>query len=176
MSVFSSLILYFINAILNSMQNNKIGQINLYKSGINKLIKWLNSKNWHIEFGFYEDEISLYDKSITINHKNKIENQLYAILHECGHMVLFLNKKYPEKYSYIYKVDLFLNKNKSMTKSKRYQVETISEEIEAWHRGFNLAKRLNIYINIDNYKKEASKYIWSYIEEACIIKNHVRKK
>ena len=148
----------------------------IYKLNINKLIKWIRAKKWDIKFGFFIDEISYPEKIISIDKRFKLENQLYSILHECGHLILLLNKNYINNYPYTFTVDNFLNKNKRLVNSKRYQVELISEEIAAWEKGLLLAKKLKIKLNKATYRKESSKYIWTYIEEAFIVNCSKNKK
>jgi len=144
-----------------------IGRNNLFKSGLNKLVEWISSKNWDVRFGVFEDEMSQWDKVIKINIKCKLENQLYTLLHECGHLLLYKNKNYKKQYPYSFKVDMKLNRNKRLMKVHRYQVDLISEEIDAWRKGKELAKRLRIYINEDNYNNEMAKYVFTYINGAC---------
>lgn len=133
-----------------------------------KLIKWINSKNWDIEFGTYEDQMLPFDRIIQINNKFKIENQLYACLHECGHLILRLNKNYKYKYPHSYKEFSKPTKNKKLIKTKQCQIDIISEEIDAWNKGKWLAKKLNLNINEENYNKEMYKFVFTYIKQANV--------
>jgi len=122
--------------------------------GIKKLTRWASKLGYKIYFGFlYDDEINFIEKTITICTRYKKESQLYALVHECGHVVI--NKK----------LDSF--KKRYIEHSKIYQIDAIAEEIDAWRRGQELATRLKITINGDNYNKEMAKWVYTYVEEAC---------
>ena len=142
-----------------------------FEVGIKKLTSWLKNKNWNIIFGNkLEDEMFPVEKYITINNKFKIENQLYACLHECGHLLLHENRNYKNVYPNAYEMD---NKIKSKSKKKikpyKYKVDVVSEEIDAWRKGKELAKKLKISINEQNYYDEMTKYVFTYIKSASTI-------
>ena len=51
---------------------------------------WAFDKNWIIEFEYLgKDEMDPGSKTISISTRQGLENQLYTLLHECGHMFLF---------------------------------------------------------------------------------------
>ncbi len=133
------------------------------KIGLKKLLKWIKSKNWTVYFGpDVEDEMIPSIKQIKINNKFSYEIQLFALLHECGHMMILNDKNYFEKYPSLIHIG---------SKSKKYNVDVVCEEIDAWRKGKQLAKKLNIRINQKKYYREMIKYIFSYIEYAYEMKN-----
>jgi len=145
----------------------KTGKRRLYKAGLNKLIEWVEAKNWEVLFGNNViDEMTQFDRTITISTRSKIENQLYACLHECGHLLIHINKNFSKKYPNSYRIDTLPTKHRGLARSHKYQVDVIAEEIEAWRKGKILAKRLGIYINENNYNDEMSKYVFTYIKSA----------
>lgn len=145
----------------------KTGKRRLYQAGLNKLILWADSKNFEVLFGHgFIDEMTHFDRTITINTKSKIENQLYACLHECGHLLIHLNRNYSKKYPNTYRVESLPTKHKGLVRAHKYQVDVIAEEIDAWRKGKELAKRLGIFINEKNYNDEMSKYVFTYIKSA----------
>lgn len=94
---------------------------------------------------------------IYIPKNTSINNKLYTILHECGHHLVGY-RYYPQRYSEGYT----LGCDKRYTKTLRYRVEVLDEELEAWHRGLLLAKRLGIYIDVEKYKLIRDKCIKRY--------------
>lgn len=145
----------------------KTGKRNLYKSGLNRLIEWLDNKNWEVLFGnHYKDEMIEFDRTITISTKSKIENQLYACLHECGHLLIRQNSHYSDYYPNAFRIDSLPSKHKKLIIGPKYQVDLIAEEIDAWRKGKKLAKRLGIHINENNYNNEMSKYVFTYVKYA----------
>lgn len=137
------------------------------RSKINKLVEWAQSKNWTVHFSSTaNDKMSPWDREIEINTRYSEEIQLYGLLHECGHVIIQKNKNYSKKYTYASKVDKMPSKNSQLLSSKKYQVDLIAEEIEAWRKGKELAKRLNLKINEEKYNNEMFKYVYSYIQAA----------
>ena len=69
-----------------------------FDNSIEKLTNWLKKKNFDLYFGAYEDIADHYDKTITIDSRKKKENQLYILLHECGHIIVNNNKIFSRVY------------------------------------------------------------------------------
>ncbi len=144
----------------------KIQKINqkMFNSGFSTVEEWLKNKGWSVDCDYcVRDEIFFNGKYITISKRQGPEKRLYALLHECGHLLIQQNNvKYEENYPTQARMNQFFT-NKQIERSKDYRVETLIEEIEAWNRGTNLAKRLGIFINEKNYRKLANECIYSYI-------------
>jgi len=136
----------------------------LFEVGIEELIEWTNKKGYSIDFDYcVQDELRPGDKMITINTRQGREKQLYALLHECGHLILGNNEElYAKKYPSSNKM-AYCNSNKRLERSDKYKVDILAEEIDAWRKGKDLAKRLGIYIDEDNYYSVTSKCVYSYV-------------
>jgi len=93
------------------------------------------------------DEISYWDREITINSQHNIETKVYVLLHEMGHALAARGKYYAYKHS---------RANKKYARNVIDKVATVGEEFEAWDRGLMLAKRLGIQINRDKFDHEKS--------------------
>ena len=137
---------------------------------INKLISWSNKRGYSVIFcRKREDMVDNINNIITINTKFKKEFQLYALLHECGHVLIgSCEKRYKKMYPFSYRVHCLNQKtfSKRARKYKPYQIDIISEEIDAWRRGKSLAKKLKIHISEHNYNKEIAKWVFTYINSA----------
>jgi hypothetical protein len=57
----------------------------------------------------------------------------------------------------------YYNSNKRLQKSSKYRVDVLAEEIDAWRKGKDLAKRLDIFIEEENYYTTMSKCVYTYI-------------
>jgi len=136
----------------------------LFQEGIEKLIEWTNKKNVDVHFGHcLTDEYRPADSLITISTRFGEEKQLYAFLHECGHLLLGKDEKnYTKKYPSSAKMWQF-NSNKRLERSKKYKVDVVSEEIDAWRKGKEIAKRLDIHVNDENYYSFMSECVYGYI-------------
>jgi hypothetical protein len=135
------------------------------KMSLDVLESWALKKGVQIDFDYCtRDEYRPSDKLITISTRQGLENQLHALLHECGHLLLANNelsyaKKYPSS------AKLWYKDNKKLVKSHKYKVDVISEEIDAWRKGKELADRLDLYIDEGRYYSIMTKCVWSYIRD-----------
>ena len=135
------------------------------EAGICDLIEWTHKKGYYIDFDYcVQDELRPADKMITISTRQGEEKQLYALLHECGHLILGNNEaSYAKKYPSSNKMAYF-HSNKRLARSPQYKVDILAEEIDAWRKGKDLAKRLGIWIDEENYYKTMSKCVYTYVK------------
>lgn len=132
--------------------------------GLESLTTWAHKKGCEVDFDYsVRDEYRPADNLITICTRYGKEKQLYAFLHECGHLILGKNEgSYEKKYPSSAKMSYFIS-NKRLERSHKYKVDVIAEELDAWRKGKELAKRLDIYINEDNYYSLMTKCVYSYV-------------
>lgn len=135
-----------------------------------KLQNWLKQKNWTLSFCDIPKTVSgiiCYDeKLIKISNFLSKEEQRFTILHECGHLLLGQNK---ETYQKMFPIQNRMDSSSETSKKKKlqYRIEVLKEEILAWDRGRELAKRLKIKINQKNWEKYKSSCLFTYIEWAA---------
>ena len=102
-------------------------------------------------------------KVIEIYSLNGVESRLYALLHECGHALIRKNwNKFRTEFCAHAEHD-----GDGRKESKSFKISTLEEEIEAWKRGWKLAKRLNLSLNKESYSKHKNKYLMTYIKWAA---------
>jgi len=138
-----------------------------FESGIEELIDWTDKKGYSIDFDYcVRDEYRPEEKVITISLRQGSENRLYALLHECGHLILGNNETlYAKKYPSSMKMAYCNNNNKRLERSAKYKVDILTEEIDAWRKGKDLANRLEIYIDEDNYYSIMARCVYTYIKD-----------
>ena len=128
-------------------------------------------KDWAIKKGYSvetsancEDEVCFDTKKIMINSRQSLKNMVYSILHEAGHILIDINTE-----SFLNRASIYppIIEDKRKTKSVKYRVSLISEELEAWRRGFLLSKRLGIKIDKEDYFDQMNKNVWTYIKWAA---------
>jgi hypothetical protein len=133
-----------------------------YEKEYEKMKKWASSKGYSVSEEYHnEDSVCFDSKTIYINSRQSIENMLYGIVHEAGHILIFSSMKHFLDKHPIYPYDIMDGRVK---RSKKYSVCLVSEEIEAWKKGLGLAKRLKININKEKYFKIMVESVWSYID------------
>jgi len=120
-----------------------------------KLIEiWINKKGHELVSGL-TDQYTPDLMRITYNKRLKLENQIYSILHECGHLIIQNSACYDQRYK-IQKDALFDGRKK---RSLRWRINSLKEEFDAWDRGKQLAKKLGIKIDPDEYDKYAALWL-----------------
>ena len=115
-----------------------------------------------------QDEVDFERKVVFLSLRSSPINQLYSLLHECGHVIIRGRKDYKIKYKSFYKVS-----EEVLPPTMQSSVEEVEEEINAWREGENLCIKLSIDINTDEYYKYASKWVMSYIVLAAIGNEHL---
>ena len=136
----------------------------LFKLGIESVVEWAEKKGVSVEFDYcVQDEYRSADNLITVNTRQGIENQLYSLLHECGHLALDKNEKLYSK-RFPTSMKLAIKSNKALERSKKYKVDVMAEEIDAWRKGREIANRLDVYVNDEKYYNIQTECLYSYIQ------------
>lgn len=137
---------------------------------MDRLESWLNRRGIRITFApdrggglWHRDK-----KMIRVNSRSRPREQYHIMLHECGHVIVDLSSashsegKYAAGYEAV--IDL---KDKSQRKHNttfKHRVDVLAEEIDAWHAGKKLAKRLGLYLDLDAYDKSRVSKLKSYVK------------
>lgn len=143
-------------------------------SSIEKLaavIAWCEQRGIVVTFSKSPNGEYLHEeRSITINGRLSPETQLFILLHECGH-ALVGERQRKQRYGNGYSAEADPYAKRTIL----YRVDVIDEELEAWHRGLKLAKRLGITVNVDRYNRVRAGYVKTYLQWAARPKR-IRKK
>jgi len=132
---------------------------------IDIITAWAAQRGYKVFGKWSEDAFYDKDKEIVYSLRTKEKkNQMYSLLHECGHALAFESKGYKNRFPTMSKRRFKTAKVNSRTNT--FKVEQIVEEYDAWERGYNLACRLGIEIDKEDYNKYASRYVMSYIRKA----------
>ena len=138
----------------------------MYKTYIEMITQWAAAKGYKVlgkweEDAYYEDE-----KEIVYSLRTKsTKNQVYSLLHECGHALAYESKGYQNRFPTLAKHRFKTAKVNPRTNT--YKVESILEEYDAWSRGLALAERLGIELDKEDYGKYASRWVMSYVRKAA---------
>ena len=138
----------------------------MYKTYIEMITQWAASKGYKVIGkrdidAFYEDEKEIVYSLWTKNPKN----QVYSLLHECGHALAYESKGYQDRFPTLAKHRFKTAKVNPRTNT--YKVESILEEYDAWARGLALANRLGIELDKEDFGKYASRWVMSYVRKAA---------
>ena len=137
-----------------------------YEEALNKLDAWAFRRGFEICRGFGLDAYIHEEKHIVFNTLIKSKkNKLYSLLHECGHALAFNSKGYKNNFPTL--AAMRFKDSKVNKRRNAYKCEVIAEELDAWRRGLNLAGRLKINLNKEDYNNYASRWVMTYIREAA---------
>ena len=108
--------------------------------------------------GTYKHE----EKVLEVSYRSYPESQLYTLLHEAGHHLVWSTapKLYKEKYERGYQ------RVEESDRTPQHKIDAIAEELEAWYRGWKLAKRLHLGLDKKRYTSCRDKNIRTYFRWA----------
>jgi len=136
-----------------------------YTTALCKLEAWAFRGGYEICRGYGMDAYIHEEKHIVYNTKIKSKkNQIYSLLHECGHALAYNSKGYKDKFPNL--AAMRFKKAKVNKRRNAVKCEVIAEELDAWKRGLKLAGRLKININEEDYNNYASRWVMTYVREA----------
>jgi len=128
---------------------------------LNTLIDWCTSKTIDVDFG--NQAAGRYvteQKKIKINGRLSPEKQVFFMLHECGHHLIGNREKH-ERFGMGYPQD-----DPKIRRTFHHKCDIVDEELEAWHRGWRLAKRLKLRVKKHGYDKMRATSMKSYFKWA----------
>ncbi len=111
--------------------------------GITKVVAWFEKKGYTVRFGpQFRDEVYPTLKRVTICSRPSLMSQLIALLHEAGHIMLYADKTYNDRFGKGWPA---IHARKQVD-SLAHRAQVVEEEIEAWNRGQRLFERLGLTV------------------------------
>lgn len=143
----------------------------IHIAALGKLIKWCVERNIDVNFcvyegGFYWPE----DKTIKISCRLSPEKQVFFLSHECGHHLIGEAEKH-ERFGMGYPQD-----DPNIKRTFHHRCDIVDEELEAWHRGFKLTKRLRIPLNKERFDKTRTAMLKTYFAWALKLDGYKGKE
>jgi hypothetical protein len=130
-------------------------------NAINKVATWISNQGWNVIFEKGEETGVIASlRNVVIDSSTSRDIQLYAILHEAGHIKTFSRqdylKKFPDGYvRYAGKIN---------KRSMLHKFDVLTEEIAAWNEAEDLAEHLGIDINKKNFRLERNRSLKTYTD------------
>lgn len=127
-----------------------------------KLVDWCYKRG--LEVLFTKHENGTYDeveKLIIIAANALPEKQVFYLIHECGHHLIHQHPGNPNRF------ELGYNETDPVAMKKfNHRLACLEEEMEAWQRGRNLAKKLRLKLDEEGLNKLRVHCLQSYIRWA----------
>ena len=126
------------------------------------LVLWLQKKGFEVFLYTDAPNCVFWNLSeVHINSRMHAEKRLHVLIHECGHVLINRNRERPFRLSKHARVSHY----SKISRDKR--VSVLSEEMEAWRRGENLARRLSIDFDVEKFDKLKTTCLMGYIHWAA---------
>ena len=123
------------------------------------LVEWCEQRKIDVVFvkkvgaTYYQDT-----KQVKISSRLSPQRQLLFLLHECGHHLIGL-KEHNSRYAMGYP-----QTDAETKKTFHHRLTCLEEEMEAWHRGWNLAERLNLRISREDFDAVRLECLRTYVK------------
>jgi hypothetical protein len=141
------------------------------QQGLDKIESWLSRKGFALlksKNKTIEDEVDFNRKVVFLSLRSSPINQVYSLLHECGHIIVRGKKDYKHKFC----ESVAIEEGLQFRETNRSIVEKIEEEILAWREGYVLSQKLNLNLVEKEYFKYGFRWVMSYIVRGSIGKEH----
>jgi hypothetical protein len=140
----------------------------LYIEKLSAVVDWCASKGMSVVLakkanGTYEPD----SKVVTLSGRAAPEKMLHYLLHECGHHLIGMEEHH-ERFGKGYPRGGFENS----TNNFEHKLACLEEEMEAWHRGWKLAKRLGLEADREEFDRTRVECLRSYVNWAAERKKH----
>lgn len=128
-----------------------------------KLVDWCGKRGLEVLFTRHEngtyDEI---DKIILIAANALPEKQVFYLIHECGHHLIHQHPGNPNRFELGYD-----QTDPEILRRFDHRLACLEEEIEAWQRGRNLARKLRLKLDEEALNQLRVHCLHSYTKWAC---------
>ena len=126
---------------------------------LERIIDWCTSKGICVTFakkvgGTYDPE----SKNVVLASRLSPARQVAFLLHECGHHLIG-RKEHHERFGMGYP-----QTDPEIKKTFQHRVAVLEEELEAWHRGWKLAERLDLSLGRETFDDIRLECLKSYIK------------
>ena len=133
--------------------------------GLEKVTAWAKKKHITVEFirvsvGRFHSQ----SRRVEISTHLQPEVQLHTLLHELGHFLI--EDLGPEVVAYRFPNGYRKIDNQEPGRDILHKVDVLAEEFEAWERGRELAKKLNIDVDRDAFDRDRARYLQTYFRWA----------
>jgi IrrE N-terminal-like domain len=126
---------------------------------LQSVVNWCEARGINVQFA--KKVAAVFDqntRTITVSSRLSPDRQLHVLLHECGHVLVGDNPRFAAGYPTI------PEKGEKLNFSNR--LACLEEEIEAWNRGWNLARRLGLRVDPLGFEKTRTECLRTYVKWA----------
>ena len=134
-----------------------------------RLETWVKERGFTIECspGAYDSVDLGPSRTVTINSRQSRRSKMATLLHECGHILIHASRrrsKDPRKpVAGVSLRDAETDKKRYARNSRSRRLAIMTEELEAWERGWALGRRLKLVISKKYFEGVRVKAVMTYV-------------
>jgi hypothetical protein len=127
---------------------------------IDRLRIWLRKRGFGLCYGNGSNEVCFVAKTVTLQRSLAGYAKLATLLHECGHGLVYLNRRRTKQSS----VAGLTWKEwwKTKLRSKNAKLLMLNEEFLAWERGYRLGRRMKVRLPAAVKRNVQTRALMSY--------------
>lgn len=126
---------------------------------INKVARWVSNLGWNVIFEKGGDTGVVPSlRNVTIDSALSRNTQLYGLLHEAGHIMVFNRPGYESEFANGY----IRYATKKTKRSDVHKFDVLVEEVNAWQEAEKIASHLDIELNKGNFMLERNRSLKTY--------------
>jgi|DEB19_MinimDraft_2_1074335.scaffolds.fasta_scaffold00139_7 hypothetical protein len=128
---------------------------------IERIAEWVTGKGFSVRFRTAGGNLFfLNQRQIVINIRRSTNHILAMFLHECGHLIgaTSASRRTLRRFRYGW--------GSTPTPDSIWRMGILSEEMEAWHLGHELAGKLKIELDEPSFERAKSRCLESYVRWA----------
>ena len=134
---------------------------------MNVLEEWLNARGFEFRCERKVDDCVIFDpvRVVVINRNLSYHLRLVSLLHECGHVAIFVRRRRagPRRVAGVSRREFEKDTGRCRKRSIARKIATIQEEIAAWDWGQKMAARLGIRYSRAVFERERARCLMTYV-------------
>ena len=132
-----------------------------------KLRTWLRRRSASLVLLPGVEDCALFGNgptTVRINSSASREQRLLAALHECGHVAIFESRKHAprSRVAGLSQQEDERAIGRGRVRTTRKRLATLEEEMEAWTRGWRLARRLRVRVRTEAFEATRARSLMTY--------------
>lgn len=128
---------------------------------LESVVEWCRGRGVEVVFG--KRAAGVYDEAtrrVTISAHAPARKQLVYLLHECGHHLVSSSNGDDDRFKMGYSAAMAEGVERTFV----HKLAVLEEEFEAWHRGWRLARRLELSLGREDFDRVRLECLKSYVQ------------
>ena len=130
------------------------------QTSLKKVESWLIERCWSLHWSYSIDDcVNVDDRIITINANRTLQSQIFGILQEIGHIIIFESPDYILRFA---SADAHKRRSERKHETLKVKIESLGEEWEAWTNGEKFARSIGLELDYSAFHAARNRDIKTY--------------